>query len=156
MSELADPPDVDDRILIEVDLDTPELGAAVDVQEATTSVDCRGAGCPNEAKWTRGKYAFLCADCADKKREAASADNWGAGRGSVETVREAIGHVDPETGLPATGSLRAAVKSLVAPAARLERATEGRRLARAEAIAAVEEFNDALRVLRELAQRLIA
>lgn len=139
----------DGRILIEVDLDEPELGPAA---------DCRAPGCVNEANWTRGYYAYLCTEHAAAKRKARDSPSQPDVRvgGAVAEVRDAIGHVDQETGLPAAGALQAAARALVAPAGRLERATERRRLARGEAIAAVEEFNDALRVLRELAQRLIA
>jgi hypothetical protein len=44
----------------------------MDAHDATATRDCSVPGCPNEAKWTRGKYANLCTEHARSKPAAAS------------------------------------------------------------------------------------
>jgi len=137
--------------------------AEVSVEEATSSADCRVPGCTREANWTRGYYAYLCQEHAAERRDGRRAQAELRVRGSQVGVAETDGgpgetvrvRVEPEDTAASPVSLQDAVRALVAPAGRLERASEKRRLARGEALAAVEEFNDALRAVRELAQRLI-
>lgn len=126
------------------------VGEVVPIQEATSSYDCKRPNCVEQAKSNRGRYAYLCDRHTREEREIAAAV------GRQEAARRAPGTPGADATAEDGPSLVQTVKALEKPARRLEAALGRRRLARDEARDAVEEFNAALRAVRELATQLLA
>lgn len=122
------------------------VGEVVPIQEATSSYDCKRPNCVEQAKTNRGRYAYLCHRHTEEQRTLDRAE---AARGASG----APGAPPAESDAP---SLVQTVKALEKPARRLEAALGRRKLAREEARQAVDEFNAALRAVRELATQLLA
>lgn len=114
-----------------------------DTGEITDTYDCRRSGCTGDARHNRGPYAYMCDDHAEQAKQARA-----SGRGMTQS------HPTPRGG-PAS-PLKALALALVPTAAKLDVAMTKKRLAHDDAKTAVAAFNEALKELREAAQRLLS
>jgi hypothetical protein len=126
----------------------------------TTAYQCKVSGCEKMAHWTRGRYAFMCVDHANKRRveeEGLSAikDATLTKAQSVPASLTTTPYLKEETSKPEI-SLVDASKKLVPIAKKLEVSAKAKRKAHHALIKDASEFNDVLAEIKRAATFLIS
>jgi hypothetical protein len=127
----------------------------------TTVYQCKVSGCEKMAHWTRGRYAFMCVDHANKKRvEEEGLDPIKSSTLSKFpklplTLTTPPSFIKEETSKPEI-SLVDASKKLVPIAKKLELSAKAKRKAHHALIKDATEFNDILAEIKKAANSLIS